>query len=375
MQIKEEGFNEKLLHFVIYCRERKFIISPQQTLAVFQAASLGFLCSRATFKAGLKTILCHSKSTAKRFNTLFDVFWSSAFTGRLEEEKRRLPPKKSTSLKSTLIWLGSSGTENQNAKESKQTKGANSTERLMQTDFTKIQFKDQHRMDQLCEALYRQMSLRIKRRYKASNRGVINLKKTIRQGISKGGLFLKRSYVKKKKEKRKIVFLLDVSGSMDVYSFYLLKFIITLSKHLKHVALFTMSTRLRKISPIVSDDEDQKTLLKISQEVKDWSGGTTIGTVLETFIEQYGNSNLSQKHIVVVMSDGLETGNVGILKRATQQIQKRCKTLIWLNPLKGMENYQPIQKGMLNVMPHLDVFKAAHNLNSLLQLEQILKDV
>jgi len=375
MTTATKNLSLKLLHFVIYCRERQYVISPEQTIAVFKAANLGFLNSRATFKATLKAILCHSKNTAKRFNTLFDVYWSLAFIGQVEEEKFRFLSQKSTAKKASLVWLGNSGIEKHPTKQTKQTKGANPRERLLQTDFSKIQVEDQQRLNELSETLYREMSLRIKRRYHNSSRGVVHLKKTIRQGIPKGGLYLKLFFVKKKKEKRKIVFLLDVSGSMDVYSLYLLKFVLTLNRYLNHVALFTMSTRLRKITPLTKTHQDQKTLEKISQQVKDWSGGTTIGSALENFIDRYGNSHLSQKHVVVIMSDGLETGNVGVLKRATQRIQKRCKTLVWLNPLKGMENYQPIQQGMLNVLPHLDVFKAAHNLNSLLRLEKILKDV
>ena len=84
---------------------------------------------------------------------------------------------------------------------------------------------------------------------------------------------------------------------------------------------------------------------------------------------------MSQKHIVVILSDGLETGSVTVLKEAVRQIKRKCKTLIWLNPLKGMQGYQPIQKGIVNVMPHLDAFESAHNLDSLMKLEKLLIDV
>ena len=96
---------------------------------------------------------------------------------------------------------------------------------------------------------------------------------------------------------------------------------------------------------------------------------------MQEFIDDYGNHHLSQKHVVVILSDGLETDSVGVLQDAIKTIKRRCKTLVWLNPLKGMKDYQPIQKGIVNVMPHLDAFESVHNLDSLLKLENILANV
>ncbi len=111
------------------------------------------------------------------------------------------------------------------------------------------------------------------------------------------------------------------------------------------------------------------------KSVTSWSSGTKIGESLTEFLSVYGSKFLSQKHIVVILSDGLETGSVTDLKEAVRTIRRKCKTLVWLNPLKGMDGYQPIQKGMVNVMPHLDAFESAHNLDSLLKLEKLLMDV
>jgi len=122
-------------------------------------------------------------------------------------------------------------------------------------------------------------------------------------------------------------------------------------------------------------NNEAEILKQIGSGVSSWSSGTKIGTSLNTFLKVYGNKFLSQKHIVVVLSDGLETGNVTQLKEAVRTIRRKCKTLVWLNPLKGMKDYQPIQKGMVNVMPHLDAFESAHNLDSLLKLEKLLMDV
>jgi len=217
--------------------------------------------------------------------------------------------------------------------------------------------------------------MRFKRRLENSNKGKVNIRRTIRQSIGKGGLPLDLAFKKKRKEKRKVVFILDISGSMDTYSYYLLRYVMILKKYFKSLEFFTFSTKLTHVTPLLRQNNEQEVLKQISVNVNSWSSGTKIGESLTEFLSSYGNRFLSQKHFVVVLSDGLETGSVTVLKEAVKTIRRKCKTLVWLNPLKGMKNYQPIQKGIINVMPHLDAFESAHNLDSLLKLEKLLMDV
>ena len=227
----------------------------------------------------------------------------------------------------------------------------------------------------MAEELFHQMSMRFKRRLENANKGRVDIRNTIRHGISKGGLMLDLTYKKKRKEKRKVVFILDISGSMDTYSYYLLRYIMVLKKYFKSLEFFTFSTRLTHVTPLLRQNNEQEILKQIGKNVNSWSSGTKIGESLAEFLSDYGNKFLSQKHIVVIFSDGLETGNVATLKEAVRTIRRKCKTLVWLNPMKGMKDYQPIQKGIVNVMPHLDAFESAHNLDSLLKLEKLLMHV
>ena len=277
----------------------------------------------------------------------------------------------------TVVFLGASFPKPQQKKteDTKKTTGANQTIRLRFTDFSKLKVADQAKLDELAEELFHQMSMRLKRRFQRAKSGKIDIQKTIRRNVSNGGLMLNLAYRKKRKEKRKIVFLLDVSGSMDTYSFYLLKYILALKKYFSTLEFFTFSTELTHITPLLKANNEEFVLKEISQNVNSWSSGTKIGKCLQEFIDMYGNNHLSQKHVVVILSDGLETDSVGVLKDAVKTIKRRCKTLVWLNPLKGMKDYQPIQKGIVNVMPHLDEFESVHNLDSLMKLENILANV
>lgn len=369
-------FKERLIDFTMYCRDRQFVLGPQETKDAFKIAENGYVLDRKLFHYSLKAIFCKRKEHFDRFDEMFVRFWSRYYEEKLEKRKKtKLIKNESNSA--SVIFLGSDFNVPKKEKkiEAKQTKGANESIRLRMTDFSKVDINDKKYLEELALELFNQMSMRFKRRLKNSNKGVVNIRRTIRESIGKGGLLLDLNFKKKRKEKRKVVFILDVSGSMDTYSYYLLRYIMVLKKYFKSLEFFTFSTILTHVTPILREKNDKEILYKISENVNSWSSGTKIGESLTEFLSVYGNRYLSQKHIVVILSDGLETGSVTVLKEAVRTIRRKCKTLVWLNPLKGMKNYKPIQKGIINVMPHLDAFESAHNLDSLLKLEKLLMDV
>lgn len=378
MQAVEKTFKERLIDFTMYCRERQFMTGPQETRDAFEIVERGYGLDRKLFQYSLKAIYCKRKEHFDRFDEMFQRFWSRYYEQRLEQRKKQIKQFKKEKDVATVIFLGTEfkvPKKELKEQEAKKTVGANESIRLRMTDFSKINVTDKEKFEELAEELFHQMSMRFKRRLENANKGSINIRNTIRHGISKGGMLLDLSYKRKRKEKRKVVFILDVSGSMDTYSYYLLRYVLVLKKYFKSLEFFTFSTTLTHVTPMLRQNNEQEVLKQIGKNVHSWSSGTKIGGSLTEFISIYGSKFLSQKHIVVILSDGLETGNVTVLKEAVQTIRRKCKTLIWLNPLKGMDGYQPIQKGMVNVMPHLDAFESAHNLDSLLKLEKLLMDV
>ena len=378
MQTVDKSFKERLIDFSFYCRERQFVLGPQDTRDAFEIAERGYCLDRKMFQYSLKAIYCKRKEHYDRFDEMFDRFWSRYYEERLEQRKKTIKQLKKEPETDTIIFLGAKFNkprQQKEEKEAKQTKGANENTRLRFTDFSKVQVADKERLEELAEELFHQMSMRFKRRLESANKGTVDIRKTIRHSVSKGGLMLDLAHRRKRKEKRKVVFLLDVSGSMDTYSYYLLRYVMVLRKYFKTLEFFTFSTNLTHVTPLLRANNEEQVLRQVGSSVHSWSSGTKIGECLTEFLSGYGNKFLSQKHIVVILSDGLETGNVTQLKEAVGTIRRKCKTLIWLNPLKGMDGYQPIQKGMVNVMPHLDAFESAHNLDSLLKLEKLLMDV
>ena len=378
MQAVEKTFKERLIDFTIYCRERQFTLGPQETRDAFEIARRGYALDRKMFQYSLKSVYCKRKEHFDRFDEMFDRFWSRYYEETLEKREKQLKQLKKEKDVDTVIFLGTEfKIPKKQAKEedAKQTVGANENLRLRMTDFSKVDVADKEKFEELAEELFHQMSMRFKRRLESANKGSIDIRNTVRHGISKGGLLLDLSHKRKRKEKRKVVFILDVSGSMDTYSYYLLRYILVLKKYFKSLEFFTFSTELTHITPMLRQNNELEILKEIGKNVHSWSSGTKIGESLQEFLSVYGSKFLSQKHVVVILSDGLETGNVAELREAVRTIRRKCRTLIWLNPLKGMEGYQPIQKGIINVMPHLDAFESAHNLDSLLKLEKLLMDV
>ena len=378
MQAVEKTFKERLIDFTMYCRERQFVLGPQETRDAFEVAGRGWVLDRKMFQYSLKAIYCKRKEHFDRFDEMFDRFWSRYYEEKLEQRKKQIKQLKKEKETATVIFLGTEfkvPKKEVKEQEAKETVGANESIRLRLTDFSKVNVADKEKLEELAEELFHQMSMRFKRRLEHANKGTIDIRNTIRHGISKGGMLLDLSYKRKRKEKRKVVFILDVSGSMDTYSYYLLRYVMVLKKYFKSLEFFTFSTTLTHVTPMLRQNNEQEVLKQIGKHVNSWSSGTKIGESLTEFLSEYGNKFLSQKHIVVILSDGLETGNVTVLREAVRTIRRNCKTLVWLNPLKGMEGYQPIQKGMVNVMPHLDAFESAHNLDSLLKLEKLLMDV
>lgn len=371
-------FKERLIDFTMYCRERQFVLGPQETRDAFTIAERGYALDRKLFQYSLKAIYCKRKEHFDRFDEMFQRFWSRYYEEKLEQRKKQIKQLKKEKDTATVIFLGTEfklPKKEVKEQEAKETVGANESIRLRLTDFSKVNVTDKEKLEELAEELFHQMSMRFKRRLENSNRGTIDVRNTIRQGISKGGMLLDLAHKRKRKEKRKVVFILDVSGSMDTYSYYLLRYVMVLKKYFKSLEFFTFSTTLTHVTPMLRQNNEQEVLKQIGKNVHSWSSGTKIGESLREFLAMYGSKFLSQKHIVVILSDGLETGSVTVLKEAVRTIRSKCKTLVWLNPLKGMKGYQPIQKGMVNVMPHLDAFESAHNLDSLLKLENLLMDV
>ena len=238
-------------------------------------------------------MFCNSREDIETFNKLFDSFWkgdSRRFRTQMKVS-HRLTKKEQ---QSSLIWMGGD-TQNNNisSKQSKEVTGANARERLQRTDFTKISEVDAESLEALARKLWQEMNKRLSRRRKElKKRGVINLRRTIRTNIGAGGDPIKLRFKHRKVRKPRLVVFLDVSGSMDKYSFYLLRFIYAIQQNFQQVESFLFSTRLHCITDVLHRNKFSDQLRELTARAEGWSSGTTMGTCFQEFNRKFAKYTL-----------------------------------------------------------------------------------
>ncbi len=249
--------------------------------------------------------------------------------------------------------------------------GVSDKEILMDQDFSSFPVEDLDEVARLTILIAKRLARRISRRKRPTRRGgIIDMRRTIRANLMKGEIIeLRRK--ERRRRKVRLVLLCDVSGSMDLYSRFLLQFLYALQNVFGRVETFTFSTRLTRVTEHLKGASYRTALARLT-EVRDFSGGTRIGESLQEFNARWGN--LVDRHtIVLLLSDGWDTGEPDILANELLTIKRKAGRLIWLNPLLGNPSYEPLTRGMAAALPLVDHFAAAHNLASLRDLAGHLK--
>lgn len=371
-----ESFSEALVGFVQDIRHQGYGAGLQMSQDTAHAALAGLMMDKDQLEYALASLFCTSQEERKRFTPLFKRFWRRRGTRisdtRTYKNQKKIA-KKATSA-AVMTGVNEKSEKNQSNSEAKTTAGASVSEVARKTDFSKLSITESKELELLSEKLIQELALRLKRRQKKSKKGTINIAQSIRRNIQRGGDIFELSRRNKKKDKFRLLMLLDVSGSMDKYSYYLMKFIWLLRSNFKQVEVFTFSAKLERITEYLSQKDVQTAFRMLSFGNQNWSSGTKIGACLQTFNSKYAKEYLNGRTITIVLSDGLDTGEPTVLADAMKKIKLRSKKVVWLNPLKGMKSYQPIQRGMQAAMPAIEHFGSAHNFDSLLELENILID-
>ncbi|HKD78120.1 MAG TPA: VWA domain-containing protein [Candidatus Angelobacter sp.] len=367
-----------IVDFCRFAQAQGLPAGVKESMAALEAVGAVGVSERETFKAALRAVLCSSKGDWDLFDELFDTFWSSdeRSAERLKQREKHGAPAKAREARQEQDAFAvpiPGKIETAEGQEGESVLGATVQERLRQADFSQIASADLADLEQIALRLLRQMSLRLSRRLRAARlRGKVDLRRTIRLSIGRGGDPIDLSFRNRRLQQLRLVILLDVSGSMNPYSVFLARFAYALQKYFKRVDTFLFSTRLTDITSALRTRHLSDALQAVAQQATDWSGGTRIGESLREFTARHG-SLLSRNTLFMVLSDGWDTGEPETLAAELSAIKQRVRKLIWLNPLLGMEGYEPVTRGMSAALPHIDVFAPAHNLQSLLELEGHLR--
>lgn len=372
-----ERLAASIVEFCRFLRMHGLSSDLRRTLTALETARTIGIANRQFFSFALQTALCSTKEEWEMFPQLFQEFWGETQTrprsasGEYEGPSRRNTSKLEDGSAVFLDQPGNASGAPDGA--GKALYGASAEQRLKKMDFSEFPCDDLTALEELSLRLLRRMSLRLSRRLTLSNHAFrIDLRRSIRRSIALGGEPIVLAYKARKPRKSKLVILLDISGSMNFYSLFLVRFAYALQACFQRVDTFLFSTNLVEISDLLRTRHLQEALRRLSERAAGWSGGTRIGESLREFNEMHARKLLSRDTVFVILSDGWDTGEPKLLAAQMRAVRRRAQKILWLNPLLGLKDYQPVTRGMAAALPYVDVFAPAHNLESLLALERYL---
>ncbi len=362
---------KSIASFSQFLRQHGMAPGIQQTLDAVEAAAAVNVTDRATFKSALKISLCSSKTEWDLFDSLFEEFWKRRGTKTATPEHKAPKPARFANGPQMLSELSNAARPSEDGHS---VAGASLQERLMRADFSEVSVEDMAELERLATLLLAKLSQRVSRRFRAAQKNAkrLDLRRILCKSVSSGGVPLCIRYKKAKLRPVKLVILLDISGSMNAYSLFLLRFAFALQKHFRQVGTFIFSTGIQEITASLKSQNLRDAFSKLTSQQAGWSGGTRIGESLRTFRQTLGKHLLTRHSVVIVLSDGWDTGEPELLAHELAAIRSAVQKVIWLTPLLGMQDYQPLTRGIRAALPYIDVFAPAHNLESLLQLERHL---
>lgn len=226
-------------------------------------------------------------------------------------------------------------------------------------------------IDRWIERLIVRLSARRSRRLEpGGRRGPLDLRRTARGAVRTEGEWIRLARRRRRRDPPRLVVLCDVSGSMERYSRFLVRFLLAAGRA-QDIQTFAFSTHLTHLTPWLVRTGIDEALAAL--RTRGWSSGTRIGECLETFLERYGRTMLGRRTIVIILSDGLDQGEVEPLERAMRRLRRRARRIVWLNPLLESSRYAPEAKGMRTALPYVDEFASGHSLAALARLPALLR--
>lgn len=225
--------------------------------------------------------------------------------------------------------------------------------------------------DELAEIARLQRRLRLatpprrSRRRAPSRTGEPDLRRTLRAALRTGGELLSPARRQRRLRRRRLVLLVDVSGSMSPYARPLVDFAHATVRADRRFEAFAFGTRLTRLTRALDTDRLDDARWRAAEAAADWDGGTRIGASLKTFCDRYGRPGLARGAVVVICSDGLEVGDPEALGAQMEVLHRLAHRVVWLNPLKENRDYEPLARGMAAALPWIDVFASGHSLESL----------
>lgn len=248
------------------------------------------------------------------------------------------------------------------------------TEVLTSKDFAECDDDELNELGRLMTTLRFAPESQPSRRRVTAHRGDRHdLRRTVRTAMRHGGEPVRRHWTATSERPRRMVFLLDVSGSMEAYARGLIRFCHAAVIARGRVEAFTFGTRLTRVTRQLGSRDPDRALAAAAAEMPDWAGGTRLGEVVQRFNDEWGIRGMARGSVVVILSDGWDRGEAAALGEQMHRLHRVTHRLVWVNPLKATPGYAPLAAGMAAALPHVDDFVEGHSYRSLAELAERLR--
>ncbi|MGW1347501.1 vWA domain-containing protein [Kribbella sp. NPDC002412] len=313
-----------------------------------------------------RAALCSGPDDTARYDEVFAAWFSGERVGRAVR-------RTATTTMQAALDVDESA-EGEDSGQSL-TVSASTTEVLRHRDVAELSAADRAELARLFSTLRPRVPVRRAARRRPSHRGEIDPRRTLRAQLRQVGEPARVLYRRRGTRPRRVVVLVDVSGSMRPYADSLLRLAHTLVQVApRSVEVFTIGTRLTRVTPALRHRDPEFALRLAGDVVPDWSGGTRLGEVLKVFLDRWGQRGTARRAVVVVCSDGWERGDASQLGDQVARLASLAHRVVWLNPHRGKAGYAPVQAGIVAVLPHLNDLVAGHSLASFADLLEVVAD-
>ena len=383
----DPGAAVRVSGFMAHLRAHGFHLGVAETETALRALSCVNPIIPSEARLALKSVCAGSVEDSAQFDMLFDSFWMAE--GKMRHKmipSNTNPAPKDAKSNRTDDAQSTSGAGSIHAPEDTQDGEesyadgtgklvASKAHNLMKKDLRElVSAEDIRAAEKVAICLGKALRDRRSRRRKAARRGrSIDLRRTIRRSLTTGGEPLHLAKHKRPDRPMKIVALCDVSGSMMHYARPFLAFLAGLMRADSASDAYLFHTRLVRITNALRDDDPLRALNRITLLADGFGGGSKIGANLQHFANSYARNFVDGRSVVIILSDGYDSESSEVLGGALAKLKRRGCKIIWLNPLKGWQGYEPVAKGMAAALPHLDAFAAAATLADLASLERTLE--
>lgn len=378
----EEALAARYAGFAGWLRANGFHVTSSDIAASMEVAQRMGQLDSLVLRWSLRALLCSRAEEWRRFDELFDAYFfvpnrrklveaRAGGAGRIERDSAGCQRDANEGIP---LSLAARGGDPSSANGGAAEQGASAEAALTHADFRHLNQPDE--LFAIDEAI-RRFAQRLRgiqtRRERCASAGrVVDMAWTIRRSVSRGGLPLELGWRRKRRVRPRIVLLLDVSRSMSLYSFFYLRLARVLSARVSNVHSFIFHTRLVGVGQVLRDPDPWRSQERLQLLSAGWAGGTRIGDSLGEFNQQHAAKLLHSRTAVVVVSDGYDAGEPERLQQALAAIRRRCRCLVWLNPLASSADFTPASAGMQAALPYVDLLAGARDLAS---LERVLPQV